>query len=40
LITLRSRAIESQKTKLLLLDPVGEELLKKVSEVLPVDLGT
>jgi len=39
LITLRSRAIESQKTKPLLVDPVGEELFKKVSEALPGDLG-
>ena len=38
LITLRSRAIESQKVNPLLNDPVGEELFQKVTEVLSGDL--
>ena len=38
LITLRSRAIESQKAKPLLPDPMGNELFQRISEALPADL--
>ena len=38
LITLRSRADESNKTKPILSDPVGEELFKSLTDQLPADL--
>lgn len=38
LITLRSRAIESQKALSLLPDPMGNELYQSISEALPADL--
>ncbi len=38
LITLRSRAIESQKENPLLSDPVSEELIQKLAGALPPDM--